>query len=379
MTGLDDVLDAVLATGRDRPEVLAAAVLALLVVGWTASWRVARGVVTIAHEGGHALVAVLAGRGLTGIRLHADTSGVTTSPGRAGGLGLVLTFLAGYPAPAVLGMVGALLVATDRAAASLWLVVVLLVATLLQVRNAYGVVSVLVTGAVVGAVAWWGDATLQARFAAAMAWFLLFGGAALGARTAAWPSARGSALRRRVGRRRARAAHRRARRNVGGPVLVRCGSGRDHGRMGAGERNRVTELDGVNDWNKQIIAEFRANGGKVGGPFEGATMLLLHHVGARSGTERVTPLVYFPDGDRMVIVASAAGAPKNPDWYHNIKASPRVEVEVGTDTVAVEAQELAGVERDEKWAEITAAAPGFAEYQTKTSRVIPVIALKRVA
>jgi hypothetical protein len=175
VTGLDDVLDAVLATGRDRPEVLAAAVLALLVVGWTASWRVARGVVTIAHEGGHALVAVLAGRGLTGIRLHADTSGVTTSRGSAGGLGLVLTFLAGYPAPAVLGMVGALLVATDRAAASLWLVVVLLVATLLQVRNAYGVVSVLVTGAVVGAVAWWGDATLQGAFAAAMAWFLLFG------------------------------------------------------------------------------------------------------------------------------------------------------------------------------------------------------------
>jgi hypothetical protein len=175
VTGFDDVLDAVLATGRDRPEVLAAAVLALLVVGWTASWRVARGVVTIAHEGGHALVAVLAGRGLTGIRLHADTSGVTTSRGSAGGLGLVLTFLAGYPAPAVLGMVGALLVATDRATASLWLVVVLLVATLLQVRNAYGVVSVLVTGAVVGAVAWWGDATLQGAFAAAMAWFLLFG------------------------------------------------------------------------------------------------------------------------------------------------------------------------------------------------------------
>jgi deazaflavin-dependent oxidoreductase (nitroreductase family) len=141
----------------------------------------------------------------------------------------------------------------------------------------------------------------------------------------------------------------------------------------------VTSRDDVNDWNKQIIAEFRENGGKVGGPFEGATMLLLHHVGARSGTERVTPLVYFPDGDRMVIVASAAGAPKNPDWYHNVKASPRVDVEVSTDTVAVEAQELVGAERDEKWAEITAAAPGFAEYQTKTSRVIPVIALKRVA
>jgi deazaflavin-dependent oxidoreductase (nitroreductase family) len=143
--------------------------------------------------------------------------------------------------------------------------------------------------------------------------------------------------------------------------------------------DRVPSRDDVNDWNKQIIAEFRENGGKVGGPFEGATMLLLHHVGARSGTERVTPLVYFPDGDRMVIVASAAGAPKNPDWYHNVKASPRVDVEVSTDTVAVEAQELVGAERDEKWAEITAAAPGFAEYQTKTSRVIPVIALERVA
>jgi hypothetical protein len=175
VTGLDDLLDAVLATGRDRPEVLAAAVLALLVVGWSASWRVARGVVTIAHEGGHALVAVLAGRGLTGIRLHADTSGVTTSRGRAGGLGLVLTFVAGYPAPAVLGLVGALLVATDRAAASLWLVVVLLAATLLQIRNAYGVLSVVATGGLVGAVAWWGDAALQGAFAAAMEWFLMFG------------------------------------------------------------------------------------------------------------------------------------------------------------------------------------------------------------
>jgi Peptidase M50B-like len=173
--GLDTMTDTVSTVLAARPAVLLAAALALVAVVWTVLWRWTRTVVTIAHEGGHALVAVLAGRGLTGIRLHADTSGVTTSRGRAGGLGLVLTFLAGYPAPAVLGMVGALLVATDRAAASLWLVVVLLVATLLQVRNAYGVVSVLVTGAVVGAVAWWGDATLQGAFAAAMAWFLLFG------------------------------------------------------------------------------------------------------------------------------------------------------------------------------------------------------------
>ncbi len=173
---LGAVADAVVATARDRPAVLVAALLALLVVSWTASWRLTRGVVTIAHEGGHALAAVLTGRGLGGIRLHADSSGVTTSTGRAGGVGLVLTFLGGYPAPAVLGLAGAVLVATGRAAASLWLAVLLLVATLTQVRNAFGAVSVLGTGAVVGGVAWWGDPALQAGFAAALAWFLLFGG-----------------------------------------------------------------------------------------------------------------------------------------------------------------------------------------------------------
>jgi peptidase M50B-like protein len=180
VTGLDDVLpglaDAASAAVRDRPSVLVAGLLALVAVCWTASWRLTRGVVTIAHEGGHALVAVLAGRGLSGIRLHADSSGLTTSTGRRGGIGLVLTFLGGYPAPAALGLVGALLVATDRAALSLWVLVGLLVATLLQVRNAFGVLSVLATGAVVGAVAWWGDPVLQAGFGAALAWFLLFGG-----------------------------------------------------------------------------------------------------------------------------------------------------------------------------------------------------------
>ena len=135
----------------------------------------------------------------------------------------------------------------------------------------------------------------------------------------------------------------------------------------------------MSDWNDKIIAEFRANGGKVGGPFEGATLLLLHHVGARSGTERVAPLAYFPDGDRMLIIASKAGAPTNPDWYHNLKANPRVDVEVGTETVTVDAHELAPAERDEKWVEITAKAPGFADYQKKTERVIPVFALHRVA
>jgi deazaflavin-dependent oxidoreductase (nitroreductase family) len=141
----------------------------------------------------------------------------------------------------------------------------------------------------------------------------------------------------------------------------------------------VSALDGVNEWNKQVIEEFRANGGKVGGQFEGASMILIHNIGAKSGTERVSPMVYFPDGDRMLVVASAAGSPKNPDWYHNLKANPRVEVEVGTETFPVVVDELPREERDEKWTTITAVASGFAEYQQNTSRVIPVLALTRVA
>jgi hypothetical protein len=121
-------------------------------------------------------VAVVAGRGLTGIRLHADTSGLTVSTGARRGPGLVFTFLGGYPAPSLLGVGGALLVASDQAALMLWIAIALLVATLVHVRNAYGVFSVLATGAVVGAVAWWGQPRLQDGFAAALCFFLLFGG-----------------------------------------------------------------------------------------------------------------------------------------------------------------------------------------------------------
>ena len=135
--------------------------------------------------------------------------------------------------------------------------------------------------------------------------------------------------------------------------------------------------DDVNDWNRKVIDEFRANEGKVGGPFAGAAMILVHHFGAKSGVERVSPMVYFPDGERLLIVASAAGSPKNPDWYHNLKANPEVPVEVGPDTFPVVVEELAAAERAEKWAAITAAMPGFAEYQEKTSRQIPVLALTR--
>jgi deazaflavin-dependent oxidoreductase (nitroreductase family) len=135
--------------------------------------------------------------------------------------------------------------------------------------------------------------------------------------------------------------------------------------------------DDVNDWNRKVIEEFRANGGKVGGQFAGAPMILVHHFGAKSGVERVSPMVYFTDGDRMLIVASAAGSPKNPDWYHNLKARPKVDVEVGTETFPVVVEELQADERAQKWAKVTAAMPGFAEYQEKTSRVIPVFALTR--
>jgi deazaflavin-dependent oxidoreductase (nitroreductase family) len=139
----------------------------------------------------------------------------------------------------------------------------------------------------------------------------------------------------------------------------------------------MTAVQDFNEWNKRIIEEFRANEGKVGGQFEGAPMILVHHFGAKSGTERVTPMVYFPDGDRLLVVASKAGAPTNPDWYHNLKAHPRVDVEVGPETFPVVVEELSGAERDEKWQQITAVMPGFAEYQQKTSRVIPVLALTR--
>ncbi|HEV7173062.1 nitroreductase family deazaflavin-dependent oxidoreductase [Pedococcus sp.] len=136
----------------------------------------------------------------------------------------------------------------------------------------------------------------------------------------------------------------------------------------------------MSDWNDGVIREFRANGGKVGGYFEGAPMILLHHVGAKSGTTRVSPLVYFPQADgTMLVVASKGGAPSNPDWYYNLKAHPRFEVEVGTETFPVEARELTPEERAEVWPGIVAERPGFGDYETKTTRVMPVFRLSRVS
>lgn len=136
--------------------------------------------------------------------------------------------------------------------------------------------------------------------------------------------------------------------------------------------------DEMNDWNQQIIAEFRANGGVVGGPFEGAPMVLVTHRGARSGTERTTPLVYLADGDDVVIFASKAGAPTNPDWFHNLVANPDATIEVGTETLAVRARVAEGDERDELFERQKAASPQFAEYEKATDRVIPVVVLERV-
>ena len=133
------------------------------------------------------------------------------------------------------------------------------------------------------------------------------------------------------------------------------------------------------DFNARIIEEFRANQGVVGGPFEGATLLLLQHVGARSGKDRINPLVYNRDGDRYVVFASKAGAPTNPDWYHNLKANPNVTIEVGTDTIDVVASEASGDERERLFSAQVERSPQFGDYQSKTDRVIPVIVLTPTA
>jgi deazaflavin-dependent oxidoreductase (nitroreductase family) len=129
------------------------------------------------------------------------------------------------------------------------------------------------------------------------------------------------------------------------------------------------------DFNAQIIEEFRANEGRVGGMFEGATLLLLHHTGAKSGKSRTNPLGYLSDKGRYVIFASKAGAPTNPDWYHNLKADPNVTIEVGTDTIQVVASEATGDERDRLYRTQAERVPQFAEYEKQTERVIPVIVL----
>ena len=134
----------------------------------------------------------------------------------------------------------------------------------------------------------------------------------------------------------------------------------------------------MTDWNSKIIEEFRANGGKVGGQFEGAPLLLLHTVGARTGQPRVNPMMYRPVPVGYAVFASKGGAPVNPDWYYNLLAHPRVTAEIGTGTAEFVARVAEGEERERIWAAHKAANPGFADYERKTSRQIPVIILEPV-
>ncbi|MFI9405091.1 nitroreductase family deazaflavin-dependent oxidoreductase [Nocardia sp. NPDC052316] len=132
-------------------------------------------------------------------------------------------------------------------------------------------------------------------------------------------------------------------------------------------------------FNQQVIDEFRANAGKVGGMFEGAAMVLITTTGAKSGRRITNPLVYLPDGDRIVLIASNGGNDKHPAWYHNLRANPDLTVEIGTERYAAKAEVVSGTERDELYARMVEIMPGFAEYQEKTSRVIPVLAVYRSA
>jgi deazaflavin-dependent oxidoreductase (nitroreductase family) len=135
---------------------------------------------------------------------------------------------------------------------------------------------------------------------------------------------------------------------------------------------------GANDFNTKIIEEFRANEGRVGGPLAGATMILIHHIGAKSGIERVSPLACSPQGDgRFAIVASNGGSPTHPDWYYNLQANARIKVEVGTQTFTVLAEELDGIARAELWPKLVAESPAVGEHQARTTRQIPVFMLTR--
>jgi len=130
----------------------------------------------------------------------------------------------------------------------------------------------------------------------------------------------------------------------------------------------------MSDWNAGVIAEFRKNHGKVGGNFEGAPLLLINHKGARTGKPRTNPVMYLKDGQKYLVFASKGGADTNPDWYYNLKAHPNVKIEVGNETIEVGAEEITGPEREKVYAQQASLYPQFAQYQSKTKRIIPIIA-----
>jgi hypothetical protein len=176
--GTTDLWDRLLGAQPDPPAllVLVTALIALAVVAVRPLWRVTRNAITIAHEGGHALIALLTGRKLRGIRLEFDTSGLTLSAGRPTGPGMILTLLAGYVAPSLVGLAGAWILGGNRITLLLWLAVVLLLLMLINIRNVFGALTVIVTGAIVAAVSWYASPQVQAAFAYTGVWFLLIGG-----------------------------------------------------------------------------------------------------------------------------------------------------------------------------------------------------------
>ena len=138
-------------------------------------------------------------------------------------------------------------------------------------------------------------------------------------------------------------------------------------------------MSDMNDFNRGVIEEFRANHGKVGGGFAGAPVVLLTTTGAKSGEKRLNPLVALVDGDKMYVIASKAGAPTSPDWYHNLVANPEVEVEFGDDKFSAVASTVEGPERDRIYAKQVEVFPGFGDYEKATDRVIPVVELRRTS
>ncbi|QUR67195.1 nitroreductase family deazaflavin-dependent oxidoreductase [Mycobacterium spongiae] len=140
---------------------------------------------------------------------------------------------------------------------------------------------------------------------------------------------------------------------------------------------QVPDKETIKGFNRDIVDEFRTNDGKVGGQFANADLLVLTATGAKSGQPRVTPLAYFRIDGKLIIIGSFAGSDVDPAWVHNLRANPQAHVEVGTDEFEVAARELPSAERDELFSRITAAAPGFADYQARTNRVIPLFELRR--
>ena len=178
LTDLEAFVDRIFGAHPHPPKevILATAAVALLAVASRPAWRLTRNFVTIAHEGGHALAAVLTGRRLSGIRLHSDTSGLTVSKGRPTGPGMVVTGLAGYVTPSLLGLGGAALLGTGRVTLLLWICMVLLPLMLIMIRNVFGVISILATMAIIFGVSLYTSASVQGAFGYLVTWFLLVGG-----------------------------------------------------------------------------------------------------------------------------------------------------------------------------------------------------------